>query len=86
MTLDIFIIIVSIFGILMSAAHFPQATKILKTKSSKDISLITYTIFTLGAYVWLFYGFVINELPVILSFLIAVIGTTLVLLLRLKFR
>jgi MtN3 and saliva related transmembrane protein len=83
---EIFTLAVIIFGILMSAAHFPQALKILKTKSAKDISLVTYSIFTLGAYVWLVYGFVINELPIILSFVIAVIGTTLVLLLAVKFR
>ena len=83
---EIFTLAVVIFGILMSAAHFPQAQKILKTKSSKDISLVTYSIFTLGAYIWLAYGFVINELPIILSFLIAVVGITLVLLLAVKFR
>jgi len=86
MAIELFNLIVSIFGVLMSLAHFPQAYKIIKTKSAKDVSLITYLIFTIGAYVWLIYGFVINELPVILSFIIATIGTTFVLVLKLKYK
>jgi MtN3 and saliva related transmembrane protein len=84
--IEIFNVIVTILGILMSLGHFPQAYKIFKNRSSKDVSLITYSIFTIGSYIWLVYGILIKEIPVIISFSIAVIGTTLVLILALKYK
>jgi len=78
--------LVSITGVLMSAAHFPQAYKIWKRKSARDLSLLTYSTFTLGAYVWLAYGIVLQEWPIIVSFVVSVIGTTSVLVLMLKYR
>lgn len=77
--------LVSIFGALMSIGHFPQAYKIYKNKSSKDVSLITYSIFLVGSIIWLIYGIMINETPIIISFIIGVIGTSLVFFLILKY-
>lgn len=79
-------VLVSIFGILMSVGHFPQAIRIIKRKSSQDISLSMYLIFMVGAYVWLAYGIVFGIVPVIISFIVAVIGTTSVFVLTLKYR
>ncbi len=78
-------LLVSIFGILMSIGHFPQAYKIYKNKSSKDVSLITYVIFFVGGIIWLIYGIIINEFPIIISFIIGVIGTSLVLFLIFRY-
>lgn len=86
MLIEVFNIIVTVFGVLMSIAHFPQAMKIIKRKSAKDISIITYSIFTVGAYVWAIYGILINEWPIIITYATACVGTTLVLLLILKYR
>jgi len=70
----------------MSLSHFSQAYKIHKRKSAKDISLTFITVFTIGAYIWLAYGLLLQEWPVIISFLIACFGTTTVLFLTLKYR
>jgi MtN3 and saliva related transmembrane protein len=86
MLMEIFNAVVIVLGVLISLAHFPQAMKIIKTRSSGDISLITYSIFTVGCFVWLIYGFVIEQLPVILSYLIGFFGSGLVLILTIKYR
>lgn len=79
-------LLVTIMGILMSIGHFPQAYKIYKRKSAKDVSLITYSIFTLGSFVWLAYGITLNQMPIMVTFTIAVVGTLSVITLALKYR
>ena len=86
MLVEVFKILVVIIGVLMSLGHFPQAYRIYKRKSSKDVSLLTYLIFAVGSYACLIYGIIIMELPVIISFVVAVIGTTSVLVLIFKYR
>ena len=41
--------------------------KVYKTKSTKDISLYMFLIFTIGVLSWLIYGLIINDWPVILA-------------------
>ena len=75
MWIEILNLLVTLMGVLMSLGHFPQAYKIYKRKSSKDISLVTYSIFTFGSIIWLAYGITLNQLPIVITFIIAVIGT-----------
>lgn len=56
-----------------TSAFIPQAIKTIKTKNTKDLSLVMYLIFSLGVFLWLIYGIKINDLPVIIAN-----GTTLV--------
>ena len=62
----------------MSLGHFAEAYKLYERKSAKDVSVLMYVFFTLGSYVWLAYGIANKDLPIILSFSIAVVGTTVV--------
>ncbi len=86
MLLEIISVLAAGIGIAMSLSHFSQAYKIYKTKSAKDISLVFIFIFTLGAFIWLSYGILIQDIPIILSFAIAVLGTVSVLVLTLRYR
>ena len=56
MALEIFGPLATLAGLSMSFAHFMQAAKIWKTKSSKDLSLPMYFIFFIGSILWLAYG------------------------------
>jgi len=76
----------SIFGVLLSLGYFPQAYNIWKTRSAKNISIITYIIFSLGTTVWLVYGIVIKSWPIILGFALGVVGSWLTLVLALKYK
>jgi len=67
-------ILATIFGMTMSIGYFTQTAKIIKRKSSNDISLITYLIFGTGVTVWLLYGLSIKDFPIIISNIVALIG------------
>ena len=56
-----------VFGTIMAVANLPQAYKIFKRKSAKDISMITYLFLFIGAIVWILYGIEIKSLPLIFS-------------------
>lgn len=79
--MKIFQTFVTIMGTVMSLGYFPQAYKIFKSKSSANISIPTFIIFSIGTLTWLIYGFLINDITIILGFIIGVVGSWSVLLL-----
>lgn len=79
-------LIATILGVCMSVAYFPQAYKIYKNRSSKDISIFSYSVFALGTLVWLIYGILLQDLPIVISFGIGVLGSWTVLTLAIIYR
>lgn len=74
-------ILATIFGVVNGFANFPQIYKTFKTKSAKDLSILTYSILTLGSIIWVLYGIEIRNIPVLvmngialLEFLIILFG------------
>ena len=55
-------------------AFLPQVIRTWRTRSTKDLSLSMFLVFTTGIFLWLVYGLVIRDLP-----LIAANGVTFVL-------
>ena len=66
--------IATTLGIVSGLAYFPQAYKIIKRKSSKDISLITFSIFLCSILTWLLYGISIKNSPLIIANIINLVG------------
>jgi len=85
-TLTIVSILATIFGSLMSIAHFPQAYRIWKRKSSKDVSVITYSLFTAGTIVWTVYGIMLKQWPVTISYSIGLVGCFTVVFMLIRYR
>ena len=67
-------------------AFLPQAIKVYQTKSTKDISLLMFLIFTIGVFSWLIYGLIINDYPVILANAITLILSLFILLCKIKYK
>ncbi len=65
-------------------AFLPQAIKIIRTKDTKSISLFMYIILNAGIILWLIFGLLILELPVILANLITIIFTLTILFLKIR--
>jgi len=52
---------------LTTIAFLPQVIKTWKSQSARDLSLGTFSIFTTGVALWLAYGLMIGDLPIILA-------------------
>lgn len=57
----------SLAGFCTTVAFVPQAIKVVRDKDTAAISLWMYIIFSLGVTLWLTYGLLINNLPIIVS-------------------
>lgn len=70
---------------LTTCSFIPQALRVWRTKHTKDISLLMYTLFTIGVALWLAYGILLASWPIILANGITLLlaGTVLVFKLRL---
>lgn len=83
---EVFKWLTAIMGVLMSLGYYPQAYKIFKNKSSKNISILTYLVFGIGTIVWLLYGIYTRDLVVAIGFVFGVIGSWSVIFLSLKYK
>ncbi len=54
-------------AVLTTAANVPQAIKIIRTRSTESISTLTYILLFTGLVLWLIYGIIRNDLPIILA-------------------
>ncbi len=63
----------------------PQALKIIKIKETRDISLLMYLILDTGLALWLTYGILIRDVPVIAANAVSLVIATLIILLKLKY-
>jgi len=67
-------------------AFLPQAIKVWKTKSTKDISLFMFIIFTFGVFSWLIYGISISDKPIILANSITLVLSLFILIYKIKYK
>jgi MtN3 and saliva related transmembrane protein len=81
---------ITIIGLIAAAlvviAFFPQLWKVLKTKSTKDISLGMFSIFCVGVFLWFVYGILINDPSVIIANLLIFIQALVILVLKVKYK
>jgi MtN3 and saliva related transmembrane protein len=71
-------------GALIVLASLPQILKILKTKKTSDISLPMYILINIGTFLWLVYGFMTNQIAVIIPNLIFQVFNLIILYLKIK--
>ncbi|MEJ2271957.1 MAG: SemiSWEET transporter [Candidatus Bathyarchaeota archaeon] len=48
-------------------SFFPQVLKVMKTKSTKDISREMFLLLTGSIFLWLVYGILLNNMPIIIA-------------------
>ncbi len=73
------------FGFYTTVAFVPQVYKVWKTKSTKDISLSMFLIFTTGVASWLVYGVLTNNLPIIFANIVTLFLAFSILVAKIKF-
>jgi len=74
----------AVAGTLSTVAFVPQAWRIWKTRSARDLSLPMYLIFTSGVALWFVYGLALGAVPIIVcnGLTLVLAGTVLAMKLR----
>ena len=67
-----------------TVAFLPQLIHTLKTKHTEGISLGMYAIFVIGIILWLVYGILIDEMPVIVANMITLLFASIILGVKIK--
>lgn len=75
-----------IAGACTTVSFVPQIIKILKTGHARDISLLMYVVLTTGIFLWLVYGLLIEEFPIIIANGVAFILCLSVIIMKIAYR
>ena len=67
-------------------AFLPQTLRIIKSKQSKDLSLITYVIYVVGLGAWVGYGVFIQDIVLFIGNLISLMLGLTIVILKLKYK
>jgi MtN3 and saliva related transmembrane protein len=70
---------------LTTTSFIPQVWKVWHTRHTADISLIMYTLFSIGVALWLIYGILLESWPIIIANSITLILAGAVLVMKIKF-
>ncbi|AKM78275.1 MAG: hypothetical protein A2092_05890 [Rhodobacteraceae bacterium GWE1_64_9] len=76
---QILAVVAGFMGILMGFANIPQALKIYRTRSAKDVSGLTYGILSGGYFVLLLYSISLDNFALVVTNLFGLLGVGLVL-------
>jgi len=71
-------------GTLTTISFIPQVIKVLRTKNTKDLSLMMYVIIFIGVLLWLIYGIAIDRYPMIIANAITIIFVSIILFMKNK--
>ncbi len=69
-----------------TAAFVPQAVKTWRTKSAGDLSFGMFGMFWLGVVLWLAYGLLIGDLPIIVANVVTLALATTILFQMIRYR
>jgi MtN3 and saliva related transmembrane protein len=75
-----------IAGTLTSIASVPQLIKTLRTRHARDISIWQPLLLAIGIALWLMYGIIIHDLPLILANIIPLACNVMLTFLKLRYR
>lgn len=70
---------------LTTFAFLPQSIRAIKTKHTKDLSLPTLIMLEIGIVIWIIYGFLISDIPLLAANTISFVFMTVTLRLKLKY-
>ncbi len=69
---------------LTTMSFLPQAVKTIRSKNTRQLSLPMYLMFVSGVALWLFYGILKNQAPIILGNAITLILASIILAYKLR--
>lgn len=71
---------------LTTVAFLPQAIKTIKTKNTRDLSLNMFILSEMGVIMWLTYGVLIGDLPIIFANVITFFLISTIIVMKIKYK
>ncbi|MBI5048499.1 MAG: SemiSWEET transporter [Deltaproteobacteria bacterium] len=71
---------------LTTLSFVPQVVKTWKMRETRDISLFMFVMLAIGIVLWTVYGFIIQDLPVILANCISFILTAIIIYFKVRYK
>jgi len=72
-------------GFCTTIAFLPQVIKAYRTRSTKDVSLLMFLVFTIGVAGWLIYGVLLMNVPIIIANILTLFLAFLILIAKIRF-
>jgi MtN3 and saliva related transmembrane protein len=73
-------------GTLTTIAFLPQVIKTYRSRSARDLSLFMFSIFCLGTLLWLWYGILKQDVPVIAANAVTTVLALAILFMKFRFK
>ena len=73
-------------AVLSTISFVPQAVKTIRTKDTKSISLVMYSLFTVAVLCWLIYGIATHNVPVALANAFTLLFASIILICKIKYK
>lgn len=67
-----------------SMSFLPQAIKVIRTQDTESLSLLMYSVFTFGVFMWLLYGLILMDWPMILANILTFTLAATILVIKIK--
>ncbi len=74
-----------IAGACTTFATLPQIMKSWRTKNARDVSLETYALLAVGTCLWLLYGIFLRDIPIIAANIIALVLSSTMIYLKIRY-
>ncbi len=84
--MDAITIIGLIAALFTTVSLFPQLVKVWKTKSTKDVSAVMFSLLCSGVFLWVVYGVLVKDMPIILANSLAFIQAIVILVFKVKYK
>jgi MtN3 and saliva related transmembrane protein len=73
-------------GTLCTLSFIPQVVKMYRTKNVRGLSILTFSIFAAGVSLWLLYGILLKDAPIIIANMMTLALIINILILRLRYK
>lgn len=83
--MDQFIVIGLIAGFITTLGYVPQVVKGYRSKSMEDVSIYMPSILMLGLGLWMIYGIIRGDIPIIFWNAIAVVLNAFIILMKIRY-
>ncbi|MGA7935010.1 MAG: SemiSWEET transporter [Kovacikia sp.] len=86
MEIDVITTLGLIAGALTTIAYFPQMIKTWRSKSAEDLSWTMLITLCVGIILWLVYGFIVQDIPLIAANIVTFAFASVILVLKIRYK